>query len=358
MTATQEEIRKAYRKLAAKLHPDKPTGNAEDFKGLTAAYEILSDPARRELYDKYGAITDEEVQRCKMAERMEAQMRKAPDNAVMLEATLEQLYTGYKTKIKVRRFRFCKDCKGRGTTKSDRLERTCPDCQGSGAVRVVQHNPYGMVEEFIAPCDICQGSGMYILRSDLCSECNGERVVPQEADVEVTVEPGLQTGDQIRVLGEGDQIPDRPDIGDLIVVVIEKPHKVFLREGADLFMVVEMHLANALNGGRGVVLKHLDGSNILMNPHTDNPTDIRVIRNGDVVRIRNAGMPRFRGVDDFGDLMVNVKVAFPRSLPSDVAQKVYDLIASSATQSTHPNPPSSHGGDGANAQKNTSSPTS
>ncbi|KAF3815112.1 hypothetical protein GH733_017388, partial [Mirounga leonina] len=210
--ATQEELKKAYRKLALKYHPDKNPNEGEKFK-ISQAYEVLSDAKKRELYDKGGE-----------------QAIKEGGAGV----TLEDLYNGATRKLALQKNVICNKCEGRAGKKG--AVECCPSCQGTGMqIRIHQIGP-GMVQQTQSVCMDCQVHGEWISPKDRCKSCNARKTVQEKKILEVHIDNGMKDGQKITFHGEGDQEPGL-EPGDIILD--QKDHAVFTWQGEDLFIPYE-----------------------------------------------------------------------------------------------------------------------
>jgi len=203
-SASADDIRKAYRKLAVKYHPDKnPDPKAQEkFKEISSAYEVLSDPQKKELYDQYG---EEGLQgggfnpssASSIFEQFfgggrKPKPNKGEDIKFQLGVTLKDLYNGKTTKLKVTRNILCQGCNGRGSNK-DGAVQTCTTCKGQG-IRIITQQMGMMIQQMQTVCNDCRGKGQTIKEKDRCQRCSGNKVVPEEKQIEVHIDKGMQTG--------------------------------------------------------------------------------------------------------------------------------------------------------------------
>ena len=262
-TATAEEIKKAYRKKAIQYHPDKNPGDKaaeEKFKEAAEAYEVLSDPQKRQRYDQFGfagvqgqgfgggqGMTMEDIfahfgdlfegAGFDMGDffggrggRQGRRVRRGSDLRVKVRLTLEEIATGVEKKIKVRKLVPCKDCNGSGSA-DGKEGQPCPTCHGSGRVVRTQRGIFGMMQ-VQEECPTCHGEGKVIVNK--CPKCGGEGVVRDEEIITIKIPAGVSGGMQIPVEGKGNAAPHGGINGDLLVLVEEEPHKDLLRDGSDL----------------------------------------------------------------------------------------------------------------------------
>ncbi|KAL7627116.1 DnaJ-like protein xdj1 [Parahypoxylon ruwenzoriense] len=353
-SASANDIKKAYRKLALQHHPDKVPEDqrAESeikFKSVTQAYEILRDEDKRALYDKHGMAAFDPTRGGGMGEEVDindilAQMfgmgmgggmggpgagprrpRRGPDEESKYTVSLEDLYKGKTVKFAANKNVVCGTCKGSGG--KDKVKpQQCDRCKGRGVVEAFRQVGPGLVTRESAVCDRCQGSGNYFKEKDRCKKCKGKRTVPETKPLEIYIPRGSRQGERIVLEGEADQHPDQTP-GNLVFVLEEEPHEVFHRIGNDLSADLEITLAEALCGFSRVVVQHLDGRGIFIN-HPQG----KVLNPGQVLKVEGEGMPLKRG-DAKGDLYLIVKIDFPE----DGWMK--DDAAFSSLQKLLPGPP-------------------
>ncbi|XP_064645646.1 dnaJ homolog subfamily A member 1-like [Lineus longissimus] len=320
-SATQEELKKAYRKLALKYHPDKNPNEGERFKLISQAYEVLADEDKRQIYDKGGEDAIKEGG-TGGGFNFHSPMdifdmffggggrgggrrgpRKGKDVVHQLSVTLDDLYNGTTRKLALQKNVICNKCEGRGGKKG--AVESCPNCRGTGMqVRVQQLSP-GIVQQVQSMCYECQGQGERINQKDMCKNCSAKKVVRERKILEVHVDKGMKDDQQIRFSGEGDQEPGL-EPGDILIVLDEKPHSVFKRQDQDLFMIMELELVEALCGFQKTVTT-LDNRSLVIKVI---PGD--VIKEGDLKCIYGEGMPRYKNPFDKGRLIIRFKVNFPK----------------------------------------------
>ena len=340
--ASKAEIKKAYRKLALKYHPDKnkEAGAEEKFKEISEAYAVLYDDEKRNLYDQYGhagidqQFTSEDIFRGAdfgdifrnmggiedIFERFfggsmggfgrrSSHRRRGSDLRYDLEITLEDAYSGIETTIKVPRSETCDTCNGSGA-KPGTSPKSCPGCGGSGQMRATRRTAFGMFTQ-VTTCNRCQGQGTIIEHK--CPECRGRGIVQKTRDIELKIPKGVDDGAQLRLAGEGEA--GSGGTGDLYIVVHVKKHPVFNRRGLDLHMVKDVSFPDAALGTR-VDTKTLEDEIELRVPDGT--------QNGDTLRVRNKGMPGLHGRGQ-GDLYVEIHVKTPKKL-SRKAKKLLEEL--------------------------------
>lgn len=321
-TASESELKSAYRKLALKYHPDKNPEAGDKFKEISHAYEVLSDQNKREVYDRYGeaGLQGEGAGGSGMsAEDLFAQFfgggffggaqggrrqpKRCEDMQFSLPVSLEDLFKGKTTKLQVTRNIICDKCEGKGG--KDGAVRQCQGCEGRG-IKVTLRQLGPMIQQVQQVCNECGGEGEVIREKDRCKQCNGKKVVKDKTTLEVHIERGTVNGHKIRFTGEADQAPGMQP-GDVIITVTEKEHSLFKRQGLDLFCTVKVELLTALAGG-SFTLNHLDGRQLLCQIEAG-----EVIKPGDCRVIPGEGFPEHKRLHNRGDIFVQFDVEFPTS---------------------------------------------
>lgn len=318
-TASESELKAAYRKLALKFHPDKNPDAGDKFKDISHAYEILSNAEKRQIYDNYGeaGLNGDGGAGGMNAEDLFAQFfgggffggaggrprgpRRTEDMSFSLQVTLEELFKGKTAKIAVQRKIICTKCSGRGGKEG--AVKTCGTCQGRG-IKTILRQMGPLVQQMQQTCPDCEGEGEIIRAADRCGACNGRKVSSEKKVHEIHVEAGMRNGHKIRLTGEADQAPGC-QAGDIIVTIVEKEHSFFKRNDRDLHCRVSIDLITALVGGK-VSIKHLDDRVLqatLLPGQIIRPDDTRILR--------NEGMPTHRQPFNRGDLFVRFDIIFP-----------------------------------------------
>lgn len=331
--ATEDEIKKAFRRQARKLHPDvNKAEDAEDqFKELNEAYDVLSDANKRAAYDRFGTIPGAASEQGPfggsgyvdfddifggfggMGDIFSsffgggaaggARVRQdGRDMGVGLRISLEEAASGVKKEIIYDRLAPCPECGGNGLGENGH-EATCPDCHGTGRVVTVQRTFLGDMQS-TSTCKHCGGTGKII--ENACPECEGQGRVPDRQRVTVEVPAGIRDAQQLRVTGFGEAGVRGAATGDLIVTCRIQPHEFFERDGDNLHARANVSMVQAALGCE----VEIDG--IL----PDEKVKVRIpegCQNDQVVRVKNAGMPRFKS-SNRGDLYVHVSVEIPRKL--------------------------------------------
>lgn len=293
-SADAAEIKKAYRKNAMKNHPDKG-GDPEKFKEVTAAYEVLSDPEKRQIYDTYG---------------QRQRQRKGEDVVHGLKVSLEELYNGVTKKLSLAKNVLCPKCDGKGSKSG--ASGHCGSCKGSGVRLVVRQIAPGMVQQMQTVCNECRGTGQVISEKDKCGQCHAQKVVQEKKVLEVHIEKGMVNNQKIVFQGEADEAPGTVP-GDIVFVVQEKEHAVFKRKGSDLFLEKDISLTEALCGFKTTVT-HLDKRQLLVSTNEGD-----VIKPSSFKAVFDEGMPTYGQPFNKGKLFVHFNVVFPA--PGDLSDE-------------------------------------
>lgn len=304
--STAAQIKKAYRKLAIKNHPDKG-GDPEKFKKISVAYDTLSDPEKKELYDKYGKEGVEQGGGgARNADDIFSMFfgggggggrsrqrgpKKGKDVVHPLKVSLEDIYNGKVVKISVNRQRM-KYPKGMD---KDKAVQTCPQCDGRGfVIQVRRMGP--MIQQVQQQCPKCGGTGKIVAK--------GVKQVKERKILEVPIDKGVKNGRKVKFDGESDEHPGLLP-GDVIFVVQEKAHSRFKRKGADLLMSKEINLCESLCGTKFIV-KQLDGRELLISTEPG-----KVIKPGEIMCVEDEGMPYEGNPYTKGKLFIAFDVKFP-----------------------------------------------
>ncbi|PWN44435.1 putative YDJ1-mitochondrial and ER import protein [Ceraceosorus guamensis] len=324
---SESELKKAYRKKALALHPDKG-GDPEQFKEVTSAYETLSDPQKRDMYDRFGEAglgegggmggMDPQDLFSQLfggggggffgggGSRRPQGPRKGKDLVHRIKVSLEELYVGKTTKLALQKQVICGKCEGRGGKEG--AVKSCGGCNGSG-VKTILRQLGPMVQQLQQTCPECQGLGEQINAKDRCKTCSGKKVNQERKVLEVRIDKGMKDGQTITFKEEADQAPNTIP-GDVVIVVDEKPHSRFKRRENDLYVDIEVDLLTALAGGK-VTIEHLDDHALSV----EIPAG-EVVKPGAIKVLRGQGMPSYRH-HELGDLYCTLSVAFPDSLPPE-----------------------------------------
>ena len=362
-TASAEEIKSAYRKLALKWHPDRWVNGTdaekktaeENFKEAAEAYSVLSDPDKRAKYDQFGFAADQmgggaggfdfggmdinDFLRNIFGgsfgfdfggfggggfggfgggEAQQQRVLRGRDIRTSVKLTLEEIATGCEKEISIERARPCPDCGGKGA-KSEADIKTCPTCGGQGRVRQQTRGIFGMGYT-IGTCPQCQGEGKII--TNPCRRCNGTGLERRRESVRVRIPAGVENGMQITIRGEGHSAPHGGVNGDLLVVINEIQHPQLQRDGNNLFHTRIISVMDALLGCE-VSVPCLDGSyKVKVEPGT---------QSGTVVKLRGKGLPAMQGYGrGTGDLFVKFQVWIPHKLSRAEREALEQMRASSS----------------------------
>lgn len=347
-SASPEEIKKAYRQQALKYHPDKNPGNKEaeeNFKEAAEAYEILSDPQKRQRYDQFGhagvggasgggfsghGMTMEDIfnqfgdifgdfggfggfgfggSRGRTSQRVS----KGSNLRVKVALTLEEIAKGAEKKIKVNKYVACKTCNGTGARGSDSFE-TCSTCHGTGHVTRITNTLLGQMQT-TSTCPHCDGEGKII--KDRCTTCHGEGIVKDQEVIQINIPAGVAEGMQLNVSGKGNAARRGGINGDLLVLIEEIPHPHLLRDGNDLLFPLYLSFPQAALGTTVEI------------PIVDGKAKIRIesgTQPGKILRLRSKGLPEVNGYGR-GDLLVTINVWVPKSLSKEeqkIIEKFYE----------------------------------
>ena len=341
--AAEADVKKAYRRLAMKYHPDRNPDDAdaeERFKEATEAYQVLTDDEKRQRYDQFGHAGVDGAAGGGFdasgfgdigdifgevfgdifgngAGRARAARSRGADMRYKLDITLEQAVGGDSVEIRVPTLATCDDCDGAGAARGTSAS-TCPDCNGRGQVRVSQG--FFSLQQ---TCPRCRGAGRVI--RDPCRSCGGQGRVERRKTLAVKVPPGVDTGDRIRLSGEGQAGANGAPPGDLYVQFDVAEHAIFERDGSNLYCDVPLKFVDAALGGE-IDVPTLDGRVKLKVPSET--------QTGKLFRLRGRGVPPVRG-GPTGDLLCRVVVETPVRLSDkqkDLLREFNDSLESSGTK--------------------------
>ncbi len=339
-SASDDEIKKAYRKKALKFHPDKNPGNSEaeeKFKEAAEAYEVLRDPNKRSRYDQFGhagvggaagggfgggGMSMDDIfsnfgdifesafggggfgfggGRARSSGRR--RVRRGSNLRVKVKLSLKEIAHGATKKIKVSKYIACESCNGTGA-KNGSSYSTCQTCHGTGQVTQVTNTILGQMQTS-STCPACGGEGQII--TDKCTACYGEGIVKGEEVIEIQIPAGVTSGMQLSMTGKGNAAPRGGVNGDLIVLIDEVPHESLERDGINLLYEHYVSFPEAVMGS-SVEIPTVDGkARIKIAPGT---------QPGKVLRLKGKGLPDVNGYGQ-GDLLVNINVWVPKTLSKE-----------------------------------------
>ena len=353
-SASAEQIKRAYRKLALKYHPDRNPDDQEAeqrFKEASEAYEVLSDPDKRQRYDQFGhaglrGTSSHDFSHMDASDifsmfedifggdmfggrgrRSRGGARRGYDLETEVEISLEEVATGIEREVEFTRQDNCDTCKGSGA-KPGSEPAACVTCGGAGQVA---QSGFGGMFRMVTTCPACQGQGKVV--KDKCNDCKGSGKQPQQRKINVKIPPGVHHGQAVRVPGEGEPGPGGGPRGDLHVVIAVKEHELFSREEDHLVLRMPVSFTQAALGGKVRVptLESTEGSEqeLTLKPGT---------QHGDIFRIPEQGLPNLR-TGRCGELVVMVTIEIPKKL--NETQK--DLLRQFAETENHKVMPESRG---------------
>lgn len=337
--ATADQIKKAYRKLAVKYHPDRNMDNVDEseekFKELSEAYEVLSDPNKRAAYDRYGyeGVRSQfhgggfdwgDFHHASEFEDLFGNLFgsffgfgggggggrvRGRDLRVRIELTLEDALMGKETELTLKRLELCPTCNGSGA-RAGSSPRTCSRCGGAGRLRLVQ-GFFSMT----TTCDVCHGRGQVI--GDPCPDCGGQGRTERKVTLPLRVPRGVDDGNQLRLIGEGEAGPPGGDRGDLYVVLSVRRHKRYERDGIDLHAKEAISFTLAALGGE-VTLETPYGPQVVKVPTGTQP--------GHVIKLAGFGVPRADSADaPRGSLFCHLTIQVPKKLSDRQRELLQEL---------------------------------
>ncbi|MCS6789250.1 MAG: molecular chaperone DnaJ [Patescibacteria group bacterium] len=349
--ASDEEIKKAYRKLAHQYHPDKPTGDEQKFKEINEAYQVLSDKKKREFYDKYGvaepfgpgAGTDFDPSNFgnwdfsnfdfggawtdfgDLSDLFESffggfsktQRRpvynRGSDLEIIEEITLEEAFRGVSKNINIKTFIKCEVCNGRGGDPNSGF-KTCNTCNGRGEIKEHQRTFFGSFSQ-IKICPTCRGTGN--IPEKICSICNGSGKIKGERNIKIEILPGVSNNQLIKIKGMGEAGERGAGSGDLYIRVKIKPHSIFERIGDDLIIKKELNIYDLILGKK-IEIPTIDGKKI----NIEIPERFNL---KDKLRIPGEGMPKMNSYGR-GDLLVDFIIKAPKKLSGKIKKILEDEL--------------------------------
>ena len=346
--ASPEDIKRAYRQLALKFHPDRNPGDKqaeENFKKAAEAYEVLSDPEKRAAYDRFGheglrnsfggggfqwsdfshfqdfedilgsffrgSVFGDLFGGAGRGRRRDAAQR-GSDLKVTLKLSLADMAAGVEKKIRVSRMETCRACQGSGAADGDAL-KTCAGCGGAGQVRQVRQSLFGQFVN-VTTCNVCGGRGQVITKP--CPECNGAGCVKGSTTISVKIPPGVRDGNYIPLRGKGNAGPHKGPAGDVIVSIAEKEDEYFRRREDDIICEIPISFSQAALGDE-IEVPTLNGTSKLRIPAGT--------QSGKIFRLKGKGIPHLRSYGS-GDQLIVVVVWTPDKLTKE-ARALFKQLA-------------------------------
>ena len=337
--ASEDQIKKAYRKLAIKYHPDRNPDDIkaeEKFKEAAEAYDVLHDARKREQYDQFGfnapggfgdgfsgegfsmddifSMFGEVFGGHGGGGRAQQQKFRGVDLRLRVRLSLQEISTGVTKRFKLRKDITCEHCHGTGAESNDGI-KTCPNCNGSGVEIRTRESIFGLMQTQ-GPCHICRGEGKIIVNK--CQHCGGEGIVKGEKVVEVKIPAGVSEGMVINVPGKGNDARHNGIPGNIQIYVEEEENDTFVRDGQNVIYNLLLDFPTATLGGQ-VEVPTIDGTRmkIRIEPGT---------QPGKTLRLRGKGLPAVEGYgNDTGDLIVQLSVFVPKELTASERQAVESM---------------------------------
>ena len=335
-TATKEDIKKSYKKMSMKHHPDKNQGSKESeekFKEISEAYSVLSDDQKRQEYDTYGTggnpfggnpfgnrqqshgfnMDDIFNEFFGGRSNQRQKVRRGNDLRVQVSITLEDVILGTNKKVKYKRQKPCSPCSGKGGTEL----KKCLACNGFGHRNVTQHTHFGVITQTVA-CNVCNSSGQIV--SNPCKSCNGEGTTLVDEVVDIDLPKGLSNGIVLTMSGHGNHVRDGQP-GDLQISIVEIPHNKFKRDGNDIYCDEWISIPDAVLG-TNIKIQTIQGE-----------VDIKVdegCESGKIFNIRGKGTPVLSNNGQpygSGNLYVKVNVKIPTGI-SSVEKEIFQKLKS------------------------------
>lgn len=358
--ASDEEIKRAYRRLAQIHHPDKPGGDEKKFKEINSAYQILSDRQKRSQYDQFGSSFEQaqsqggggfgdaqgfsgfsgfadafrnmygngginvefeesgglgdifgDIFGSGRSRSRGRHNRRGEDIAVDVEMTLEEAFNGVERQFKIYKRVVCSNCQGSGAEKGSKII-TCPTCKGKGEINQTRRTPFGAFSQ-ISPCPDCDGSGKKTEKK--CHICGGDGRTKEEVSINVKIPAGVEDGMSLTMEGAGESGSKGSASGDLFINIHILPHKYFTRQNSDLIYEASIGFSQAALGAK-IEVPTINGQASLNVPSG--------IESGKIIRMRGEGMPRLNNRGR-GDQFVKIIIKMPKSLTRRQKELLEDL---------------------------------
>ncbi|MDP2705461.1 MAG: molecular chaperone DnaJ [Patescibacteria group bacterium] len=342
-SASKDDIKKAFRKLAHKYHPDKKGGDEAKFKEASEAYGVLSDDKKRAQYDSYGRVFNDaggfsqgqgqgfegfdfsgfgnagfnfedvdlgDIFGDFFGGTRGGRPKRGRDISIDLELSFEESIFGVERKVLVNKISFCETCKGSGAEEGSELV-TCAQCGGKGKVKNVRHSILGSFAT-VQECTDCHGKGKTPKKK--CNVCKGMGILDRREEIRIKIPAGIEDGEAIRLSQKGEAVAGGI-AGDLYVRIRTKKHPIFRKEGHNLSMTLNVRLTDALLGGKYTV-RTLDGDIIVKIPEG--------VAFGEILRIKGKGVPYEDGKTR-GDILIKIAVELPRKLSKKSKENIEKL---------------------------------
>lgn len=330
--ASKEDVKKAFRKLAHKYHPDKSGGDSEKFKEASEAYAVLSDDKKRAEYDSYGRTFGDGAgaQGFDFSQFQDAfsggfgfdvgdifgdffggagRQKRGRDVSVDLEISFKESVFGVTKRVLLAKVSQCEVCKGSGGNPGTEFV-TCTTCSGNGKIHETSSSIFGTFTS-VQPCKVCRATGK--VPKERCTTCRGEGVYRKQEEIEIMVPAGIDGGEMIRLTGAGEAIAGGPS-GDLYVKIHVVPDPRFKKDGANVVTDLSVKLSDALLGAEYKV-EGLDGEMTISVPGG--------VSHGELLRVRGKGVPQ--GKNRRGDFFVRVKITLPQKLSKEARKLIEKL---------------------------------
>ncbi len=338
--ANKNEIKKAFRALAHKYHPDKQTGDEAKFKEISEAYSVLSDDKKRAEYDSYGRVFSGGASQGAQEQGFggfdfsgfgqgqagfdgvdlgdifgdifggrKNQAKRGRDISIDIELTFKEALFGVERRVLLTKTSVCETCKGTGAEKDSSVE-TCTECNGNGKVHENRSSVFGTFTT-VKSCSKCYGTGK--IPKVKCKICKGERVIRKEEEVVIRVPAGINNGEMIRLTGGGEAIAEG-EAGDLYIKIHVHPDTKYHKEGSNLITTLSVKLTDALLG-----------STYSLHTLDDDTIEVKIpqgVSFGEIIRIKGRGVPARGGR---GDLLIKVAIDMPKKL-SKKSKKIIDEL--------------------------------
>jgi DnaJ-class molecular chaperone len=343
--ATDDEIKKAYKKQALKYHPDRNLNNKEEsntkFQQINKAFQTLNNPEKRNIYDQFGVIDGEtnegipggmasgfnpfDIFGNMFGSRMSSNLNnpesrrntKSPDKKITINISLKDVYIGNTVQIDFNKIICCNECEGCGAKSKDNI-KPCNSCNGKGKiVRMMQMGP--MIQQSMQICSKCNGNGKMISQGMQCTKCNGTKGISIKRNLDCYIRPGTTAGSHITFKNEADWHSDFDDVGDLIVYINSKHEEgLFHREADNLIMKKSITLLEALTKTE-FMFKHLD-ERVIKVSHEG------IIKPNQKMLIKGEGIPNINNNLEKGDLIIYFDVLFPNTLDKERAKYLVKIL--------------------------------